>query len=187
MMRTNFPRSVFLLAIPLIGSACSGGDESAAGAAISGGDPCSVLTAEAVSAALGKTVGAGSKTNEAGGGPGQSQMTTCTWQTETSGQGGSVADLMRNSVAVNLILWSWPSERSSANFIESFRKLAKDLNKAEPTAISLGDEAIRDGASVHVRKGTASFTVAVVVFGDADQQAAGDAAETLAKQVAAKL
>jgi hypothetical protein len=185
MTRTNFLRSAFSTALPLICSACSGGGESAA---VLSGDPCSMLTAEAVSAALGKTVGAGSKTNEAGGGgPGQSQMTTCTWQADASGQGGSVADLMRNSGAVNLILWSWPSERSSANFIESFRKLAKDLNNAEPESVALGDEAIRDGASVHVRKGNTSFTVAVVVFGDAEQKAAGDAAETLAKQVVAKL
>jgi hypothetical protein len=146
-----------------------------------------MLTAEAISSVLGKPVGAGRKTNEAGGGQDQGHMTACTWEAEAAAPGASAVERMRNSVAVNLILWSWPNARGGASFIESFRNVAKELNTTEPTSIALGDEAILDGTSVHARKGNASFTVAVQAFGDADEQAAGNAAEALAKQVVAKL
>jgi hypothetical protein len=179
--------SVLLVSFALVACSSESGAPAAASAAGTGpkGDACSMLTADAISAAIGKTVGEGRKTNESG--TRDSHMVTCTWETTPRAEGVSAAEMMRDTVSVQLILWSWPSEKSSTHYIESFRKVAQETNEPEPTPLSLGDEAILDGTSVHVRRGTSSFTVNVQVFGDADQKAAGQAAETLAKQVIGKL
>lgn len=187
MTKTAILRSALSLAAALAIAGCS--DEQTAGSAGTGAqaDACSMLTAQAISSQIGKVVGEGRKTNEVGGGKSQSHMTTCLWETQASAQGVSAAELMRNQVSVTLLLWSWPNAGRAADYLESFREVAKEMGEPEPTPVSLGDEAIRDGSSVHVRQGNASFTVTVQTFGDADQQAAGAAAEALAGQVAAKL
>jgi hypothetical protein len=150
-------------------------------------DACSMLTAAAVSSAIGKTVGEGRKTNEIGGGENQGHMTTCTWETLSTTEGVSVAETMRNQASAVLILWSWPSEEGGASYLESFRKVARETGEPEPIPLPLGQAAIKDGASVHVHQGNATFSIAVQVYGDADQAAAGKASETLAGQVVAKL
>jgi hypothetical protein len=177
----------FVLAPAL--TACSG-DKPASAASINAApqaDACSFLTAQAVSAAVGKTFGEGRKTNEVGGGKSTSHMTTCTWEIQASTAGASPAEIMRNSTSVILILWSYPNAERGQHYLDSFRKVAKEMSQPEPTAVSIGDEAILDSSSVHVRQGNSAFTLTVQALGNTDQAAARKAAEALAGQVSAKL
>jgi hypothetical protein len=134
MARVDVSRNTLAMLIALVVVACSGDGGGAAAAAGTApkAEACSLLTKEAVAAAVGKSVGEGRKTNEAG--TNKSHQTTCTW--ESGGRPGvSPAELMRTHVAVNLILWSWPNAKRSAHYIESFRKVAKETNEPEPTPV----------------------------------------------------
>ncbi len=123
-------------------------------------DPCGMLSAKAVSAEVGKAVAEGRKTNEAGGGKSKSRMVTCTWDAGKDG-------------GVNLILWAWATPKRAGDYIEQFRKVAKETGSAALSPLAIGEEAALDGASVHVRKGINTFTVTVQIAGAAAQKSAG--------------
>jgi hypothetical protein len=138
-------------------------------------DPCGMLSSKAIGAQLGKAVAEGRKTNEAGGGKSKSRMVTCTWDIGKEG-------------AVLLMLWAYPTPKRGIDYLEQFRKSAKDIGSPTPTPVRIGEEAILDGASVHARKATNTFSLTVQLPGGGkEQKAAAVHAEALAKLVAAKL
>lgn len=87
-----------------------------------------------------------------GGGDNQGRMTTCFW---------SPAD-GRLGPTLSVIVWSWPPGGSGATgYMEAFQTIAEeypDLPAPEP--LPIGDAALWDGSSVHVRKGDLTFSLA---------------------------
>ncbi len=180
---TWHPRQRFVLAaaaaIAFLPAACS--DESGESTSTRAAEiaACPLITDAEFQKALGTAMGDGKEREPVGGGDNEGRMTGCVWDSSPDAPGGTIA---------TLLVWSWPSGSGGpTNYLESFRQAAKeskDLQTPEP--VSLGDEALWDGNTLHARTGDISFSVTVSAKGLDDTQRKTDS-QALAENVLSKL
>jgi hypothetical protein len=139
---------------------------------------CPLLTADEVSAAFGQPLVAAEQ-EATGGGDGQGRRTTCLW-TPAEGRLGPTLSVM---------VWSWPPGGSSAEgYMDAFVAVAEqfpDLPAPEP--LEIGDEALWDGNSFHLRKGDVTVTLGTSLNALDDTPDARAKLEDVAKIIAGRL
>jgi hypothetical protein len=179
-----FPRKTFILvtlvAVAFLPAACSGGGSgqstSSRAAEIAA---CPLLSPADIQKVVGAAMADGKERESAGGGENEGRMTGCVWDA-TSDQPGSAI--------VTLLVWSWPSgSGGGSNYLESFRQAAKEYKDLQtPEPVDLGEEALWDGMSVHVRSGDVSFSISVSEKG-LDPAKSKEDSQALAEIVLGKL
>ena len=180
---TWFPRRRFVLATlvaaAFLPAACSGGSGKSTSSRAAEIAACPLLSPADIQKVVGAAMVDGKEREPTGGGENEGRMTACAWDA-TSGEPGSAI--------VTLLVWSWPSgSGGGSNYLELFRQAAKeykDLPTPEP--VNLGEEALWDGMSTHVRSGDISFSVSVSEKGLDDAKRKEDS-KALAEIVLGKL
>lgn len=151
-------------------------------------DPCSLLSAAEVSAAMGATVGSGRLTTI---GPTRDGAfsTTCLWEVAlppgvvpdpTKSRGG------RSFAILNVMNWAG-GPGDPRIFLEGFRKAFREKAiGSEPVDLQIGaDEALWWGDGVAARKGQVSFGISVASAGD--RAARRPKAESLARLIVRRI
>jgi len=106
-------------------------------------------------------------------------MTACAWDATSDQPGAAI---------VTLLVWSWPSgSGGGTNYLESFRQAAKQYKDLPtPQPVKLGEEALWDGTSMHVRSGDVSFSISLSEKG-LDPAKGEEESQALAEIVLGKL
>lgn len=181
----QFPRRAFLVlmiaAMAFLPAACSGGGESAGSSSTRAAEiaACPLLAPAELEQVVGSAMAEGKERESMGGGENEGRMTACVWNAVSEEPGAAI---------VSLLVWSWPAGSGGpGNYLESLRRAAKeykDLPTPEP--VSLGEEALWDGTSTHVRSSDVSFSVSVSEKGLDPAQAKAES-QALAEVVLGKL
>jgi len=143
-----------LVAVAFLPAACSGDSGKSTSARAPEIAACPLLSPADIQKVVGTAMGDGKEREPAGGGENEGRMTACAWDATSDEPGAAI---------VTLLVWSWPSgSGGGTNYLESFRQAAKeykDLPTPEP--VTLGEEALWDGTSMHVRSGDVSFSISL--------------------------
>jgi hypothetical protein len=151
-------------------------------------DPCTLLTADEVSAVIGRSVEPGRYTSNGLTRDGAAS-TTCLWQVALpAGVAPDPSKSLGGRSFAILNVMNWPGGPTDAGkFLDSFRTAFADHEIAsEPVAVQVGaDEAIWWGDGVAGRKGGVSFGISVASAGD--RAARKPKAESLARRIVQRL
>lgn len=179
-----FPRKAFVLAtlvaVAVLPAACSGGGSgestSTRAAEIAA---CPLLSPADIQKVVGTAMDDGKEREPAGGGDNEGRMTACAWDATSDQPGAAI---------VTLLVWSWPSgSGGGTNYLESFRQAAKQYKDLPtPQPVKLGEEALWDGTSMHVRSGDVSFSISLSEKG-LDPAKGEEESQALAEIVLGKL
>lgn len=167
--------SAIAFAAALLLAASTGPVRAASAAEIAA---CPLLTADEVAEAFGQPLVAAEQA-PTGGSDGEGRKTACLWTPE----GG------RLGPTLSVILWSWPPGGPHAlGYMQALVAAGAqfpDLPAPEP--LDIGDAALWDGNSLHLRKGDMTVTLGTSLNALDDTPDAGAKLEGLAKIIAGRL
>ena len=150
-------------------------------------DACALLTTRDVSSLLGMPVTDGVRHDDGLTSVG-AYSSTCIWKVRDARLGAHDPNASLGGADFAILnAFSWPSRSAAASFLQSFRRAADNHEiPMQPVGLPIGDEALWWGDGVAVRRGTASFGVAVVVR-SADRAQRRVWEEALAKKILTRM
>ena len=186
MMRRSILASITGAALATLVAAGCSGESSKSGKVAAMIDACALLTTEEVSAVFARTFDAAAPGQSVGGGENQGALTSCIWESPGAEVAGDIGASVRNTVFINLMVWSWPAgSGGSEKYMNSFVEAAKTYDLPEPVPVMLGDSAHWNGETMNVKK--ADVTMTISLSGPVDAPALKTAAESLAKSALSRL
>jgi hypothetical protein len=186
MMRRSILASMTGVAlVTLIAAGCSG-ESSKSGKVAAVINACALLATEEVGTVFARTFDAAKPGQSAGGGENQGALTSCIWESPGAEVAGDIGASVRNTVFVNVMVWSWPAgSGGSEKYMDSFVEAAKTYDLPEPVPVMLGDAAHWNGETMNVKK--ADVTMTISLSGPVDAAALKTAAESLANSALSRL
>ncbi len=149
-------------------------------------DACALLSDEEVGAAFARTFSPAESGPPVGGGEKQGAMTLCSWESPGAEVAGDFGASIRNTVFINLMVWSWPAGGGGGEgYMKSFIDAARAQNLPEPEPVTLGEAAHWTGDMMNVRQGDVTMTLSL--SGPIDAAALRTAAESLARSALGRL